>query len=121
VLITKEYDRLWGYSCVPDDRQLNVQQETTVTKNNTFVSIFPNLVSDQMRLRLVAPEEESMRCEVFDVQGRLAFAFFAEVQSGAHDYDFPPEIASLAPGLYFATITLGDATFTHRFVKTNTQ
>lgn len=72
-----------------------------------------------MQLRLVAPEEALMRCEVFDIQGRLAFTFLAEAQAGAHNYDFPSEIASLAPGLYFATITIGDATFTHRFVKTN--
>ena len=61
-----------------------------------------------------------MHCEVFDVQGRLAFAFLAEVRSGAHDYNFPPEIVSLAPGLYFVNITVGKETFTHRFVITNT-
>ncbi len=119
VLVNQEFDLLRGVSCVLDGRQLLTQQETVTSKTNASATIFPNLVSDKMRLRLVTPAEESMRCDVFDVQGRLAFTFLVDVQPGDHEYDFPQEIASLLPGLYFASITVGDARFTHRFVKTN--
>lgn len=75
----------------------------------------PNPFAASTTLRVAVPRAAEARLQVLDAVGReVAVVFDGTLDAGTHELAF--DAAGLAPGLYFARLTLDGVTRTHRLM-----
>lgn len=77
------------------------------------ISVAPNPVSDQLRIRLSSAAQEPVTVSVFGLRGEKIFeeVYYSNVPEISRD------VRELKPGLYFVRITCGNISETIRFIK----
>ncbi|GAB4094169.1 hypothetical protein GCM10028786_30960 [Flaviaesturariibacter terrae] len=86
-----------------------------VAEQQASLQVFPNPVSDRMRVRWQAPANGSVHFSITSVDGRLEYSGSFNAHSGVNEW--PISAQGLKPGIYQLTIDDGNSINRTRFVK----
>lgn len=103
------------YSGYDDVDPLNNEKCLTVEPQITVEDPYPNPVTDQFRVRVVVPEEQSVNVTLINSAGKIETEQSFAGDIGLNSYFI--DMSALNPGIYFVNIEVGNQTFRRKVIK----
>ena len=85
------------------------------TNQSSKIVLFPNPVLDELHLNFVSNNNEAMRLEIFDIQGKMLYQKLINSQNGTNDVKL--DVSQLHKGLYLCRLRGSGKFETTRFIK----
>lgn len=93
----------------------SIVQGSSVNETNNTIAIYPNPVRDQLKLAVNTDVPQSLRAEVYDLQGRRLQSFQYSLVNGNQQLNLP--VQKLPAGTYLLRTSMGDQTGARLFQK----
>jgi len=103
------------YKGFDDNSPLDNEKCIAIQPKTVIEAPFPNPVRDQVRVRVVTPEESSATLTVLNAAGKVEIEKSVQTQAGLNN--FFVDLKALTTGIYFIRIQAGEKNSVQRIIK----